>query len=233
MKLVVAIDGPAGTGKSSAARILAKKFNFIYVDTGAIYRALAFLVEKYDKNAENMDEVLPLISHLSVLIDDKELRTKIIVDGQFVDSELRTENISRLSSIVSQHKKVRESLLPVQRNLVNEISTGAIFEGRDIGTVVFPHAPVKIFITANPETRAQRRYDEIKNSDQKISFDAILEAIQKRDERDEKRSSAPMQKAQDAHVIDSSTMTLEEVIDEATGLINQISFNDQKEQKLW
>ncbi len=233
MKLVVAIDGPAGTGKSSAARILAKKFNFIYVDTGAIYRALAFLVEKYGKNAENMEEVLTLISHLSVIIDEDELRTKIVVDGQVVDNELRTENISRLSSIVSQHKKIRESLLPIQRNLVNQISTGAIFEGRDIGTVVFPHAPMKIFITANRETRAQRRYDEIKNSDKKASYDAIFEAIEMRDERDEKRSSAPMQKASDAHVIDSSCMTLEEVIKEASDLINKTPFDDEKGQKLW
>lgn len=219
MTLVIAIDGPAGTGKSSVAKSLAQKYNFIYVDTGSIYRALAFLVDKYHQDPSDISEVLALIPKLSVVIDQLSKSSKIMVDQVILEGELRTENISRLSSIVSQHPRVREALLSVQRNLVQQIDHGAIFEGRDIGTVVFPKAPLKIFITANSETRAKRRYEEIKRINPHASYDEILEAIKKRDERDQTRSTAPMQLAADGHLIDSSNMTLVQVIDEASKLV--------------
>jgi CMP/dCMP kinase len=233
MTLVVAIDGPAGTGKSSVAKSLAHKFNFIYVDTGAIYRALAFLVDKNHKNPENVNDVVALINQLSIVIDEKTHSSKIVIDNQTLESELRTENISRLSSIVSQHPRVREALLPVQRALVQKITNGAIFEGRDIGTVVFPLAPLKIFITANSETRASRRYEEIKLKSPDASYDDILHGIQKRDERDEKRETAPMHLAHDGHLIDSSHMTLPQVIDEAAKLILDTKKRATDGKKLW
>lgn len=233
MKFVAAIDGPAGTGKSSVARYLAQNFNFVYVDTGAIYRALAFLVEKYHVDANDPESVVALVPKIVITVDEKAYCTRITIDGHLVENELRTENISKLSSVVSQHKKVREALLGVQRDLVNDIPTGAIFEGRDIGTVVFPHAPLKIFITANSETRAQRRFEEIKRYNPIASYDEVLQAIKLRDERDENRVNAPMQQASDAHVIDTSTMTLLEVTTKASELIKSVYINFCDGKKLW
>jgi CMP/dCMP kinase len=232
MTFVVAIDGPAGTGKSSLARFLAQKLNYIYVDTGAIYRALAFLVDKYQKDATHQDQVLALIPKIDIVVDDEAYCTKIMADGATVENELRTEKISRLSSIVSQHKTVREALLPMQRKLTESIKDGAIFEGRDVGTVVFPKAPIKIFVTANSETRAERRHEELRGfSDE--SLEEVLREIKQRDLRDESRINAPMQKAFDAHVIDSSAMTLEEVINQALILIHKAQKNPCKGNDLW
>lgn len=233
MKFLVAIDGPAGTGKSSVARYLAHHFHFVYVDTGAIYRALAFLVEKYQVDASNAEAIVALVSKIFIYVDEKASCTRIKFDGHIVENELRTENISRLSSVVSQHKKVREALLHVQRDLVNDIANGAIFEGRDIGTVVFPYAPLKIFITANSETRAQRRFEEIKRHNPLASYEEVLQAIKLRDDRDENRVNAPMQQASDAHIIDTSSMTLLEVTTEASKLINSAYKNYGDGKKLW
>lgn len=233
MTFLVAIDGPAGTGKSSVARSLAQKLNFIYVDTGAIYRSLAYLVEKNGLNPDDVDAVVTLIPRIVIFVDEAEHCTRIKVDGVAVEKELRTENISRLSSVVSQHEKVRTALLWVQRDLIFKISNGAIFEGRDIGTVVFPHAPLKIFITANSDTRAKRRFAEIKQYHPDARFEEILKDIEKRDERDETRKSAPMQRAADAHQIDTSTMTLEEVIKEGFALIKNAREIDPTGKPLW
>lgn len=233
MKFITAIDGPAGTGKSSVARFLARDFNFVYVDTGAIYRALAFLVLKYDVDIEDVDVVVALIPKISVIIDEDASCTRIIIDGKLIDAELRSEEISKFSSMVSQHKRIREALLPVQRDLVDKIKNGAIFEGRDIGTVVFPHAPLKIFITANSETRARRRYEEIKDYQTDSSFEDVLKAIKKRDERDQNRATSPMQQAKDAYVIDTSSMTLEQVTKEASELIKRSYKSYQQGSKLW
>src|SRR5580704_13976468 len=130
MTLVIAIDGPAGTGKSSVARSLAKDFNFVYVDTGAIYRALALLVDKNNIDPDDQALVNSLVSHIDISVDKDAHGTLIKIDGHKVDKELRSENISRLSSLVSRHKKVRESLLGLQRDLIYQIPHGAIFEGR-------------------------------------------------------------------------------------------------------
>lgn len=233
MTFVVAIDGPAGTGKSSVARFLARALDFIYVDTGAIYRALAFLADKYEINADDVSEVVSLIPRIAVIVDEKSHRTKIMVDEDFVEDELRSEQISRMSSLVSQHQKVREALLPVQRDLVDKIHGGAIFEGRDIGTVVFPYAPLKIFITANSETRAKRRFEELKKSGVSTTYEEVLDAIEKRDLRDETRKTAPMQKAKEAFVIDTSEMTLEDVIEEALSLIKSAQEQQEQGNDLW
>lgn len=221
MKFIVAIDGPAGTGKSSVARAVAKKLNFVYVDTGAIYRALALLVHRSQAEPNNMSEVLLLIPKLKVQIDLYEHRTFIKLDDQVVESELRTEQISKLSSVISQHQEVREKLLELQRSLAQKINNGAIFEGRDIGTVVFPNAPVKIYITANSETRAERRFLEVKNNQPQASYQDILDSIILRDMRDKSRSNAPMLQAPDAVVIDTSHMSLDEVITKTLSLIKK------------
>ncbi len=233
MKFIAAIDGPAGTGKSSVARFLAHSFHFVYVDTGAIYRALAFLVEKNRIDPNDPDAVVELIPQIKISVDEKAHCTRIAIDGKIIEAELRTENISKLSSVVSQHKKVREALLGVQRDLIDDIPDGAIFEGRDIGTVVFPHAPLKIFITANSETRAKRRFEELKKYQPDAAYEDVLEGIRRRDERDENRKTAPMLQAHDAHVIDTSSMTLAEVTAEASDLITTARASLCDGKKLW
>ena len=137
MTFIVAIDGPAGTGKSSVARFVAEQLGFIYVDTGAIYRALGYLAVVHNVDPEDCHEVQKLIPRLNIVVDDTNQCTRIKADGQLLDQELRTEKISWLSSVVSRHQLVRQDLLKMQRNLKGLIKNGAIFEGRDIGTVVF------------------------------------------------------------------------------------------------
>jgi cytidylate kinase len=220
MTFIVAMDGPAGTGKSSVARSIAKELGFVYVDTGAIYRALAYLAKKFHIDSFDADAVLTLVPKIKLVIDD-EHTSKIQADGQLLDAELRDEEFSRLSSVVSQHPKVRQALLSLQRNFPQKNEEGAIIEGRDIGTVVFPDADVKIFISANSETRALRRHQELLKIGQQASFEEVHDAIRKRDERDKNRSNAPMQKATDAIIIDTSDMTLSEVIDHTLGIVKK------------
>ncbi len=143
MKFVVAIDGPAGTGKSSVARFLAQNFHFFYVDTGAIYRALAYLVEKNRINETDPEAIVKMVPLIGIEIDDKAFCTRISIDNQILEAELRTENISRLSSVVSQHSKVREALLNLQRDLINEIPNGAILKGAILVRWCFPMPRLK------------------------------------------------------------------------------------------
>jgi cytidylate kinase len=228
MKFIVAIDGPAGTGKSSVARFVAQKLNFVYVDTGAIYRALALLVAEAKINPDNSDEVLKLVNKINVEIDQDLHATVIKINNNLVDKKLRSENISRLSSVVSQHPQVRQELLRLQRDLAEKINNGAIFEGRDIGTVIFPKAALKIYITATSETRAKRRFLELKNHNDTASYKDILDSIEKRDTRDKSRSNSPMQAATDAIIIDTSLMTLEQVIAQTLELISNTKHKGQK-----
>ncbi len=233
MTFVVAIDGPAGTGKSSVARMVAQRLNFIYVDTGAIYRALAKLSDMHHVDPLDVDALVTLIDDLEVKIDEKAWCTRIYIEGKEVNQELRTEKISKLSSIISQHPEVRARLLSVQRELAMNMHLGAIFEGRDIGTVVFPKAPLKIFITANSKTRARRRFEEIQKTNQSACFDEILESIEKRDDRDKNRAIAPMQEAIDAKVIDTSNMSIDEVSEQTLRYILDAKKSALKGAKLW
>lgn len=231
MKMVIAIDGPAGTGKSSVAKECAKILNFIYVDTGAIYRALAYAALQQAVDPDDVEKLLLLIDKIKIIIDEKNYCTNILFDNKKLDKELRTMEISRLSSVVSSHEKIREALLYLQRNLINHIKNGAIFEGRDIGSVVFPYAPLKIFITASPEERAKRRYEELIKQGEKVDFLEVLFAIKHRDERDGKRAIAPMQMSIDAIKIDSSHLTKKEVTEKMLNLIKQTKI--EAGAKLW
>jgi CMP/dCMP kinase len=233
MTFIVAIDGPAGTGKSSVARFAAEKLKFIYVDTGAIYRALAYLTALHDVDPDDSGEVIKLIPRLKIEVDAHAHCTRIKVEGREVEGELRTEKISRLSSLVSRHQAVRADLLTVQRDLVQKIINGAIFEGRDIGTVVFPKAALKIYITANAATRAKRRFEEIKAHHSTTTYEEVLTSIKNRDERDESRASSPMQRASDAVIIDTSLLSLQEVINQVITLITEALRVYKKGGPLW
>lgn len=210
MEFIVAIDGPAGTGKSSVAKAVAKKLGMIYVDTGAIYRALALLA--HNKHVEPTDSkaLVKLVPLIKVVVDNNEFCTNIMIDDKIVTNELRTEEISRLSSLVSSHKDVRLALLNLQRDLVNLNRDGCIFEGRDIGTVVFPKANLKIFVSADPIKRAERRFAEVSQTNKKAKFEEILKAIKERDKADEKRDVSPLKMAADAILLDTSNLSKED-----------------------
>lgn len=220
--IIIAIDGPAGTGKSTIAKSLATKFKLTYIETGSIYRALAYMINKNHIDPKNTDAVLALIPHISWVIDDNSHKSQIIIDQEIIEHELRSENISNLASLISQHENIRKALLVLQRSLVSNITFGAIFEGRDIGTVVFPKADLKIYITADSNTRAMRRFLEQKKSHKDTLFADIYTLMQERDDRDQNRSVSPLIAAADAHIIDSSHKTIDQVIDEVSSFFTHL-----------
>ncbi len=199
MPVIVAIDGPAGTGKSSVAKRIAARLGFFYVDTGAIYRALALRVLENGFDPSNAAQVEQSALNLGLEVDQSDpQKPHYILAGKNVDAEIRSEEASRLSSVVAQYAPVRSALLALQRRLAETSKLGAVVEGRDIGTVVLPHADFKFFVTASPEIRAQRRFDQLKSKGTLADYDAILREIVVRDKRDSGREVAPLKAAQDA-----------------------------------
>lgn len=207
----VAIDGPAGAGKSTIAKLVAKEKGYIYVDTGAMYRGLAiyFLQKKIDP--ENREAVAEACRDADVTIDYENGVQQIYLNGENVTDRLRTESVGNMASKTSAIPEVREKLLELQRSLARE--KDVIMDGRDIGTNILPDADVKIYLTASVETRARRRYDELKEKGTACSLEQIARDIRERDERDMTREIAPLKKAQDAVLVDSSDMTIQQVVD--------------------
>jgi cytidylate kinase len=221
MGFIIAIDGPAGSGKSTVAKEVAKRLQLAYVDTGAIYRALALQADIAQLAEDDEERLSELATHLPLKIESGPDGQKYFLDGKDVSSLIRSERVSRLSSVVSKLKKVRERLLGLQRRLGAEAKQGAVLEGRDIGTVVFPKAEYKFFLTASNEERAQRRFDELTARGEKATFDKVLAEIIERDERDAKRDVAPMVPAPDAKIIDTTTLSLDAVIDSIVKVIHE------------
>lgn len=211
--LVVAIDGPAGAGKSAAARLLAEKLGLPYVDTGAMYRAVALLALESgialppDENGKA--QLVALARNLDVRFGGTPANPKVFLGARDVTAALRREEVSRAASLVSAVAEVREELVRRQRALGGR---GAVVEGRDIGTVVFPQARVKFFLTARPEVRAQRRLGELEKQGTDANFAAIVAEIRERDLRDSTRPVSPLRPAPDAIVLDTSELTLDEVV---------------------
>ena len=209
---IVAIDGPAGAGKSSVSKILARRLNFSLVDTGAIYRCVALCALK-KKIALNDDEALRgLLKTLQVSFQVVGEENRVFLDGQDVSSDIRTPEISMGASKVSGRPVVRDELLALQRRLALESENGAILEGRDIGTVVFPDAHLKFFLKAQADVRARRRYEELFQKGVDSSLEAVLADQTQRDKADSEREVAPLRAADDAVVLDSSQMPLSEVV---------------------
>ena len=207
----IAIDGPAGAGKSTIAKALAKELNYCYVDTGAIYRTVAYFLDLLGVSPKDADGVERYIDELTIKIEyDEEGKQHMIMNGMDVSGEIRTQDISQKASLVSAHKVVRDVLLDMQREVARQ--NNCIMDGRDIGTVVLPKAQVKIFLTASPEVRAKRRYDELIAKGQKAELPTILKEIIQRDHQDTTRPIAPLKQAKDAVLVDTSDMTIEEVI---------------------
>ena len=208
----VAIDGPAGAGKSTIAKLVAKEKGYIYVDTGAMYRALAIHFLKKGIAPENTEDVIEACSDAAVSIRYEDGAQQVYLNGENVTGMLRTEEVGNMASKTSAVPEVREQLLELQRTLAKE--NDVIMDGRDIGTNILPDADVKIYLTASVETRARRRYDELKEKGEDCDLDQIAQDIKERDERDMNRETAPLKKAEDAILVDSSYMTIPEVVSE-------------------
>lgn len=208
----VAIDGPAGAGKSTIAKLVAKEKGYIYVDTGAMYRALAIHFLKKGIAPENTEDVIEACSDADVSIRYEDGAQQVDLNGENVTGMLRTEEVGNMASKTSAVPEVREKLLELQRTLAKE--NDVIMDGRDIGTNILPDADVKIYLTASVETRARRRYDELKEKGEDCDLDQIAQDIKERDERDMNRETAPLKKAEDAILVDSSYMTIPEVVSE-------------------
>lgn len=212
----VAIDGPAGAGKSTIAKLVAEKKGFIYVDTGAMYRGLAIHFLDRGIKAEETEKVIEACGDADVSIRYEDGTQQVYLNGTNITGRLRDEAVGRMTSKCSVIPEVRGKLLDLQRDLAK--TQDVIMDGRDIGTCVLPDADVKIYLTASVETRAKRRYDELTAKGESCDFDEIARDIKERDERDMNRETAPLKKAEDAVLVDSSDMTIEEVVHTIAGL---------------
>ena len=210
-RVSIAIDGPAGAWKSTIARRLASELGYRYVDTGAIYRTVAYFMDLWGVSPKDVDGVNRYIDELTVAIEyDEDGLQHMLMNGMDVTSDIRTPDISQKASLISAHAVVREMLLDMQRELAEQYDV--VMDGRDIGTVVLPKATVKIFLTASPEVRARRRCNELTARGQKASFEKVLKDIQQRDYQDTHREIAPLKMARDSVKLDTSDMTVDEVI---------------------
>ena len=207
----IAIDGPAGAGKSTIAKALAKELGYHYVDTGAIYRTVAYFLDLLGISPKDVDGVERYIDELTINIEyDETGKQHMIMNGMDVSDEIRTQDISQKASLVSAHKIVRDMLLDMQRDVAKKHNV--IMDGRDIGTVVLPKATVKIFLTASAEVRAKRRTDELVAKGQQANYEQTLKEIKQRDYQDSNRPIAPLKQADDAVLVDTSDMNIEQVL---------------------
>ena len=210
MKDVITIDGPAGSGKSTVARILAKKIGYTYLDTGAMYRAIALVVKEKNINLDNRKELKKVLESIDIKFLHNSDPPRIFLGDRDISKEIRTSEMDMLSSKVSAIKEVREAMKRLQRNMAEDFNLVA--EGRDMGTVVFPKARIKFFLEASFDIRAERRYMERKIKDEKVSIDVIKEELMKRDMQDSSRALAPLRPAEDAVIIDTTHVPPEEVV---------------------
>ena len=210
-KYSIAIDGPAGAGKSTIAKALAKELGYYYVDTGAIYRTVAYFMDLLGIAPKDVDGITRYIDELTIEIEyDEEGKQHMIMNGMDVTGDIRTQDISQKASLVSAHAVVREMLLDMQRDLARKHNV--IMDGRDIGTVVLPKATVKIFLTADPEVRAKRRFDELTAKGTETTFEKVLAEVKQRDLQDSTRAIAPLKQAKDAVLVDTSDLDIDGVI---------------------
>lgn len=212
----VAIDGPSGAGKSTIAKLVAKEKGYIYVDTGAMYRALAVCFLEKGIAPEDTEKIIAAAREAEVSIRYENEIQQVYLNGENISSKLRAEEVGNMASKTSIIPEVRERLLELQRSLARE--KDVIMDGRDIGTYILPGADVKIYLTASVETRARRRYEELIEKGAACDYQEIAKDIQERDERDMNREVAPLRQAADAVLVDSSDMTIAEVVEKIAGL---------------
>ena len=219
MAMNVAIDGPAGAGKSTIAKAIAKKLGYVYVDTGAMYRAMALYFLRSNISKDDEAKISSVVDDISVSIKYEDGAQHVILNGEDVTGLIRTEEVGNMASATSVYGPVRTKLVALQQELAK--TTDVIMDGRDIGTVVLPNADVKVFLTASVECRAKRRYDELVAKGQEADFDQIAKDIEERDYRDSHREISPLKQAEDATLVDSSDMTIDEVVEAIINLCNK------------
>lgn len=220
--LILAVDGPSGTGKSTTCRELAKRLDAKYVDTGAMYRVATLAVLRADVDPEDSAAVIKATENLPLEVSDDPDSTAVLFDGEDVSGVIRGDEVTRHVSAVSAIPEVRENLVALQRRLAADAHR-AIVEGRDIGTVVLQDAPAKVFLTASAEVRAQRRHDQNVAAGIESDFDAVLTDVQRRDAADSSRATSPLRPADDAEIVDTSELDREEVLDKLISILKESS----------
>lgn len=218
-KIAIAIDGPASSGKSTVAKILAKDFHFIYVDTGAMYRAVTYLAIQHQVAFDQEDQLVELTKNYPISFEQTGNGQLVFVDNQDITEEIRQADVTAAVSEVSAHGKVRQQLVCIQQKLA-EVG-GVVMDGRDIGTTVLPNAEVKIFLVASVEERAQRRYKENLEKGMASDFESIKEAIAQRDYLDSHREVSPLVQADDAVKIDTTGLSIDQVVAKIQGVIQE------------
>lgn len=213
----VAIDGPAGAGKSTIARAAAAQLGFIYVDTGALYRSIGLFVLQKKIDFAQKNDIIALLRQINVNLTFVDGEQRVLLCGEDVSDEIRSPEVSMAASAVSAIPEVRSFLFGLQKDMAKH--NNVVMDGRDIGTVVLPDAQVKIFLTASPEVRAKRRCLELEQKGERVSYEDVLADIRQRDYNDTHREIAPLKQAEDAVLVDTSELTLEESVQTLTGLI--------------
>ena len=219
MGFIVAVDGPAGSGKGSITQIVAERLNLVTIDTGAMYRSVTLAMLEQNVGIDDLDKIVEILKNIKIEFKEEENTKKVFLNGKDVTLKIRSKEVNEFVSPVSTIKIVREHLANLQREMAKTIDV--IMEGRDIGTNVFPNADVKIYLDATPEERARRRQKQNEEKGINIPFEEIVENIKFRDNNDKTSSVAPLKQAEDAIYIDSSNMTIEEVAAKVIEIINQ------------
>ena len=218
---VITIDGPSGAGKGTVARVVADQLGWRLLDSGAIYRVLAVAIQHHNLAVEDEESLLPIAAHLDVQFEiSADGKGKVILEGEDVTHIIRTEEVGELASKVAAFPRIREALLRRQRAF--KLSPGLVADGRDMGTVVFIDAPVKVFLTASAEERAQRRFNQLKEKGIDVRIGRLLDDIRQRDDRDQNRKIAPLVPAEGSQIIDSTDLSIKEVV------IKILSFANEK-----
>lgn len=220
-RVIVAIDGPAGAGKSSVAKAVAQKLGLALVDTGAIYRCVALAAQRAEIDWADDEALARLLPWLDIAFKFEDGVNHVTMRGEDVTEAIRTPEISKGASAVSARPVVRAGLLDLQRKLARGAQVGAVLEGRDIGTVVFPEANVKLFVTASDEVRAQRRHEELKKKGMDVPLDQVLADQRQRDKDDSTREVAPLKPASDAKLLDTSTIPLDQVVEQVVSQVER------------